>query len=79
MNALLFEKLYFVNLLAHQMQYSKRSKEFSLELLIPLNFDSFAIQLNFIAREIAFKLCIIVMILFIKLLCMFDILSTDSH
>ncbi len=61
------------------MQYPKRSKEFSLELPIPLGFDLFAIQLNFVARGIASRLCMLVVISLLKLLCMLKVLSIDSH
>ncbi len=49
MNLLFFWKLYFVSLLAYRMCNPIRCKEFSLEFLIPLEFDVFAIQSNFIA------------------------------
>ncbi len=61
------------------MQYPKRSKEFSIEFPIPLGFDVFAIQPNFVARGIASRLCILVVISLLKLLCMLEVLSTDSH
>ncbi len=79
MNLPLLEKFYFVSLLAHQMQYPKRSKEFSLEFSIPLGFDIFAIKPNFVAQGIAFRLHIFDIILLMKLLCMLEVLSTYSH
>ncbi len=61
------------------MQYPKRSKEFSLEFPIPLGFDIFAIQPNFVAWGIASRLRMLVVILLLKLLCMLEVLSADSH
>ncbi len=61
------------------MQYPKSSKEFSLKFPIPLGFDVFAIQLNFVVRGIASRLCILVVISLLKLLCMLEILYSDSH
>ncbi len=79
MNPPFLWKLYFVNLLAHRMQYPKRSKEFSLEFPIPLDFDVFAIQPNFVARGIASRLRMLVVISLLKLLCMLEFLSVDSY
>ncbi len=61
------------------MQYPERSKEFSLEFPIPFGFDVFAIQPNFVARGIASRLRMLVMISLLKLLCMLEVLSADSH
>ncbi len=79
MNHPLFRKLNFISLFAHRMQYQKRSKEFSLEFLIPLGFNIFAIQPNFVAWGIASRLRMLIMILLLELLCMLEVLSTDSH
>ncbi len=61
------------------MQYPKSSKEFSLEFPIPLGFDVFAIQPNFVARGIASRLRMLVVISFLKLLCILEVLSVDNH
>ncbi len=61
------------------MQYPKRSKEFSLEFPIPPDFNVFAIQPNFVAQDIPFRLCMLVVMLLLKLLCMLEVLSADSH
>ncbi len=61
------------------MQYLKRSKEFSLKFLIPLGFDVFAIQPNFVAWGIASRLRMVVVISLLKLLYMLEILSADSY
>ncbi len=61
------------------MQYPKRSKEFSLEFLLPLGFDVFAIQPNFVTQDIASRLYMLVVISLLKLLCMLEVLSADSH
>ncbi len=79
MNSLFLWKLYFVNLLAHRMQYPKRSNEFSLEFPIPLGFNVFAIQPNFVNRGIASRLRMLVMISLLKLLYMLEVLAADSH
>ncbi len=79
MNPSFLWKLYFVSLLAHRMQYPKRYKEFSFEFPIPLGFDVFAIQPNFVARGIASRLCMVVVTSLLKLLCMLKVLSADSH
>ncbi len=79
MNPPFFWKLYFVSLLAYQIQYPKRSKEFSFEFSILSCFDVFDIQPNFVAWDIASRLCMHVVILLLKLLCMLKVLSTDSH
>ncbi len=79
MNLPFLWKLYFVSLLAHRMQYPKKSNEFSLEFPIPLGFDVFAIQPNFVARGIASRLRILIVILLLKLLCMLEVLFADSH
>ena len=61
------------------MQYPKKSKEFILEFLIPLNFDIFAIQLNFIAQNIVSRLQMLVVILLLKLLYMLEIFFAGRH
>ncbi len=61
------------------MQYPKMSKEFILEFPIPLGFDVFAIQPNFVAQVIASRLCMLIVISLLKLLCMLEVLSADSH
>ncbi len=78
MNFSLLRKLYFISLFAHWMQYLKKSKEFSLEFLILLGFNVFAIQPYFVAWSIACWLCMLVVILLLKLLYMLKILSIDS-
>ncbi len=79
MNPPLLQKLYFVSLLAHQMQYPKKSHEFSLEFLIPLGFDVSAIQPNFVTRGIASRLHMLIVISLLKFLCILEVLSADSH
>ncbi len=61
------------------MQYPKKSKEFSLEFPIPLDFDLFAIQPNFVVQNIASRLCMFIVILLLEFLCMLEILSANSH
>ena len=78
-NLSLFRKLYFVNLLTHRIQYPKMSKEFSFKFWILLVFDIFAIQPNFVAWGIAFRLSMLIVIFFLKLLCILEIFSADSY
>ena len=78
-NPLLLGKLYFINLLTYRMQYLKKFKKFSLKFSIPLWFDIFAIQQNFVIRNIASRLCMLIMILLLKLLCMLEIFFADSY
>ena len=48
MDPSLFRQFEFVCLASHQVQNSKRPKEFRLELLIVFDFNIFAIQPNFL-------------------------------
>ncbi len=61
------------------MQYPKKSKVFSLEFPILLGFDIFTIQPNFVARGIASRLYMLVVISLLKLLYILEVLSVDSH
>ncbi len=61
------------------MQYSKKSKEFSIKFPIPLGFNVFAIQPNFITWGIVSKLYMLVMILLLKILYILEIFSIDSY
>ncbi len=79
MNLPFLWQIYFVSLIAHRIQCPKWSKEFSLEFSILLGFDVLVIQPNFVARGIAFKLRLFVVILLLEPLCMLEIFSSDSH
>ena len=78
-NLPLLEKLNFINLFAYQMQHPKRFQEFSLKFSIPLSFDILAVQLSFVAGNIASRLCGLIKILLLKFFDMLKAFSEDNH
>ena len=57
----------------------KKAKKFSFQFPITLAFNIFAIQPNFVARDITFRLCILVVISLLKLLCILEVFFIDSY
>ena len=55
------------------MQNSKRSEKLCLQLSVLFSFDIFAIQPNFIIRDIAFKLDAFIICPFLKFLSMIEV------
>ncbi len=47
--------------------------------MVAFGFDVFAVQPNFLAWDIASRLCMLIVISLLKLLCMLEIFSIDSH
>ncbi len=61
------------------MEDSKRSKKFALKLLVPLRFDIFAIQPDFLARNVTTTLYSLVMSPFLQLLCVEKVLTANFY
>ena len=79
MDTLSFQQFKFVGLAIHQMQNSKKPKELCLQLLIAFGFDIFAVQPNFFARSVTFRLSSFIVGLFLQFLSMLQVFSVCSH
>ncbi len=61
------------------MEDSEGSKKHVLKLLVPLCFDVFTIQLDFLTQSVATTLYSLIMGFFLQLLCMEKVLIANFH
>ena len=79
MDPLLFRQIEFVDLATYRLQNSKRPKKLYLQLLIAFGFDIFAIQPNFLAGSVTFRLCFFIVGLFMQFLGILQVFSAYTH
>ena len=65
----LFRQFEFLGLATHQVQNSKKPKEFRVQLPIAFGFDIFVFQLNLLAKSITSRLSSFIVGLFLQFLC----------
>ena len=79
MNSPFLGKLQLVCLLPSRMEHSKRSKEFCLQLPVPLGPNIFTVQPNFLARRIALGFDSFIVSPFLKFLGMVEVFLTNNY
>ena len=78
-NSLFIRKFQFVSLLPGKLEQPKRPNELSFQHVITLGLDIFAIQPNFINRDIASRLNAFVMGPLLKFLGVVKVFLANNH
>ena len=79
MYLLLGRQLQFVSLFSYCMEDSEESKKLPFKLFVPLCFDVFTIQPDFLAQSIATAFNSFIINFFLQLLCMEQVLAASFY
>ena len=71
--------LKLVSLFCYRVKDLKWPKEFRFKFPILFGFDVFAIQPDFVTRDIAFWLCTLIVHLLLKILSVLEIFTANGH